>query len=679
MKTPITIAVWMLACVGVMSFSALAAPTRGLTVDDMLAMQRISDPAVSPDGQRVVFALRTTDVAANRGRFDIAMIDVAGGPLTMLTSHADNDTNPAWSPDGKHVYFLSTRGGSSQVWRIAVGGGEPVAVTSMPIDVNGYRVFPDGKRLLLAMDVFPSSSPAATAARDEELAKSKSKAKVYDALLFRHWDSWEDGKRSHLFVWSPDAPQKPLDLMPGRDADAPTHPFGGMEEVSISPDGNKVAFTMKDAAVDQAWTTNMDVFIAATSGKAKLDNLTADNKAWDGVPVFSPDGKQLALLSMARPQFESDGQRVVLVDMATRNRRVLTQAWDRSAQEIVFSADGKRIFTSADDVGRRGIFAIDVASMNVTTLFRDGNNGDVRIAGNKLVFAHDALSSPAELWTMSMTGTDAQALTHINDARVQSIAWGTAEQFSFVGAKGETVHGYVVKPPQMKATKVPVAFLIHGGPQGSFGDHFHYRWNPQVFAGHGYGAVFIDFHGSTGYGQAFTDSISGDWGGAPYEDLMKGLDAALAKYSWLDGKRVVGLGASYGGFMINWINGQTDRFKSLVCHDGNLDERFAYYDTEELWFPEFEHGGPPWSSNGYAKHNPIDHVAKWKTPTLVIHGGQDFRVVDTQGMATFTALQRRGIRSRFLHFPEENHWILRPQNSQRWHAEVFRWMDETNQ
>jgi len=285
---------------------------------------------------------------------------------------------------------------------------------------------------------------------------------------------------------------------------------------------------------------------------------------------------------------------------------------------------------------------------------------------------------PAELFTVKPDGSDLKQLTHVNDARVAALQWGDYEQFSFKGAKGDTVYGYAMKPAGgvRAGAKVPVAMLVHGGPQGSFGDHFHYRWNPQAYAGRGYGVVFIDFHGSTGYGQAFTDAISGDWGGAPYEDLMLGLDAALAKFTWLDKSRMAALGASYGGYMINWIHGHTDRFKALVVHDGNIDERLAYYNTEELWFPEWENKGTPWEKpEAYTKHNPIDFVKNWKTPTLVIHGALDFRVVDTQGMSTFTALQRKGIPSRFIHFPDENHWVLKPQNSKLWHDEVLGWLD----
>jgi dipeptidyl aminopeptidase/acylaminoacyl peptidase len=343
----------------------------------------------------------------------------------------------------------------------------------------------------------------------------------------------------------------------------------------------------------------------------------------------------------------------------------------------VWSKDDRTLFATADHLGRHAIFAIDAGTGKATPVFDKGTSTDVALGGEGLVFVHDDFQHPAELWTSDVHGGHARPVTHLNDARVAAIAWGQPEQYTFEGAKGDTVRAWFIRPPGISpGTRVPVAFLIHGGPQGSFGDHFHYRWNAEIFAAHGYGTLLVDFHGSTGYGQAFTDAIRGDWGGAPYEDLMKGLDAALTKYPVLDKDRMVALGASYGGYMINWINGKTDRFKALVCHDGNLDETLAYYQTEELWFPEWEHGGVPWESpEGYSKHSPMNLVKNWKTPTLVIHGGRDYRVVDTEGLGTFTALQRRGIPSRLLYFPEENHWVLKPAHSRRWHQEVLAWID----
>ncbi len=679
--TPTTVLATLL--VAALAGPAAAAPTRGLTIDDMLAMQRVAEPAVAPDGDRVVFAVRDTDLTANRGRWDLYLTSVSGRRATRLTSHPDNDTSPRWSPDGRHVYFLSSRGGSSQVWRIAAAGGEAEPVTALPIDVAGFEVFPDGQRLLLAADVWPeATSLADSAARDKAYAARPSSALAYDQLLFRHWDTWEDGKYSHLLVWTPPAlggkADDARDLTPGQRTDSPTHPFGGMEEVDISPDGKTVAFLARVGGREVAWTTNTDVFLVPADGRGKPVALTAANRAYDLNPTFAPDGKSLAVLAMARPGYEADRTRVVVYDLASKKPRVVTEAWDRSPASITWSADGKTIFTSADHLGHHALFAVDVAAGKVTPLVTQGSNADPRLAGAGLVFVRDGFTLPAELFYLPAAGGKPLQLTDLNGARAKAITWGHTEQYTFKGAHGDTVYGYVAHPaghaPASRA-KVPVAVLIHGGPQGSFGDHFHYRWNPQVFAGAGFGVVIIDFHGSTGYGQAFTDAIRGDWGGAPYQDIMAGVDAALARYPWLDGTRVAALGASYGGYMINWINGQTDRFRALVCHDGNLDEELAYYQTEELWFPEWEHGGVPWDKpDGYRKHNPIDHVAKWKTPTLVIHGGLDYRVVDTGGMATFTALQRRGIPSRLLYFPDENHWVLRPNNSKRWHDEVIGWI-----
>ena len=655
-----------------------AAPKHAFTVDDMLAMRRVSEHEVSPDGRLVAFTLRTTDVEANKGKTDVWIVGADGRGARRLTSHDANDGSPRFSPDGRFVLFLTTRSGSSQVWRIPVDGGEAEQVTDLPLDVSVFAPFPDGRRLLLAMEVLPQAKTLAeTKAFDDAQEKSKVKARAYDQLLFRHWSEWEDGKRSHVFVWTPGGGE-PIDLMRGMDADAPTRPFGGGEELAIAPDGAVVVFAAKNVGRAAAWSTNVDLWQVAADGRSKPQPLTADNAAWDGSPAFSPDGKQLAWLAMARPGFEADRTRIVVMDRATKKKRVLTEKWDRSPGELAWTNDGATLLTSADHLGNHALFAVDAATGAERALVAKGTNQGAQPAGDRIVFARDTLHLPVELFSIARDGGDMRAVTSVNAERVASIDWQDYEQFTFAGAGGDTVHAYVMKPRGFApGRKYPVAMLVHGGPQGSFGDHWHYRWNPQAYAGAGYAVLFVDFHGSTGYGQAFTDAIRGDWGGAPYEDLMKGLDAALAKYPWMDGGRACALGASYGGYMINWINGHTDRFKCLVAHASNLDERFAYFDTEELWFPEWEHGGTPWDNpQGYGKHNPIDFVKNWKTPTLVVHGALDYRVVDTQGMGVFTALQRRGVPSRFLYFPDENHWILKPQNSALWHREVLGWLDK---
>ncbi len=654
---------------------ALATPVhaKGLTVEDLLAMQRVGDPRVSPDGKWLAFSVRETDMDANRGRFDLWVVGVDGSNLTRLTSHPDSDTDPEWSPDGKWVYFTSTRSGSAQVWRIRTTGGEAEQVTDLDTDINGFHLMPDGKRLVLAIDVWPDAKTLADSIKKDSV-KPKTKARIYDQLLFRHWDQWEDGKYSHLFVWTSDKDVR--DLTPGLTTDTPMHPFGGMEQVDISPDGKWIAYVARVGGRAIAWTTNTDVYLVASDGRSRAINLTAANKAYDFDPSFSPDGKSVAVLAMARPGFEADRQRITVYDLASKKPRVIADAWDRSADTAVWSRDGKTIYTSADNLGSSSLFAIDVASGTARTLVEKGTNSSPALAGDRLVYLHDTLEAPAELFSAKLDGSDVKQITTFNKERLSKISIGDAEQFSFKGAKGETVYGYVIKPAGFKGGKAPVAFVVHGGPQGSFGDHFHYRWNAQTFAGHGYGVIQIDFHGSTGYGQAFTDAISGDWGGAPYEDLMSGLDAALAKYPWLDGSRVAALGASYGGYMINYMNGKTDRFKALVCHDGIFDLRFAYFDTEEVWFPEWEHRGTPWDKpEEYSKWNPVEFVKNWKTPTLVIHGGLDYRIPETHGMAAFTALQRKGIASRFLELPDENHWVLKPQNSKLWYDEVLGWID----
>jgi dipeptidyl aminopeptidase/acylaminoacyl peptidase len=386
---------------------------------------------------------------------------------------------------------------------------------------------------------------------------------------------------------------------------------------------------------------------------------------------------------MARPGFESDRYRVKLYDRTTGNTRTLTESWDRSPGSLVWTADSQTLLATAADAARQKVFSIDVAGGQPREVIGKHYNSGVAIAarpagGARLVYAQDSLVSPAEIWTSKLDGTDQQRLTHFNDERMRLAQVSQPDEFFFAGALDEKVQAWILKPVGFReGQKYPVAFVIHGGPQGAIEDHFHYRWNPQALAGAGYAVIAVNFHGSTGFGQAFTDSISGDWGGKPFEDLMKGLDHALAHYPWLDGDRVGALGASYGGWMINWINGHTTRFKCLVNHDGGFDEFANYFTTEELWFPEWEFRGVPWEKPElYDKFSPSRHVAKWQTPTLVIHGARDFRLVDAEGIATFTALQRRGIPSEFLYFPDENHWVLKPKNSIVWHDTVLAWLEK---
>ena len=666
------------------SAAAAAAEPHPFTVHDLLAMQRISDPQVSPDGTQVLFTLRTTDLDANAGRNDLWLVGADGSGLRQITTHKAGDFNGRWASDGRAIYFLSTRSGSSQVFKLAFDGGEAVQVTDLPVDVSNLELSPDGSHLGFSLEVFPACGADldCTKKRLDENDARKASGKIYDSLFIRHWDTWADGRRNHLFVLPSSGPAMAttaVDLMPGFGADAPSKPFGGSEEYTFTPDGKGIVYSARNVGREEAWSTNFDLFFSPIDGKAAPRKLTT-NPAWDTQPVFSPDGKQLVYMKMARPGFEADRFVLVVRDGMDGADRVLTQGWDRSPEEITWSADGKTIYVAAQDVGQKAIFAIDAATGAPRSIIGAGTNGSIGLAaGGRLVYSKNHLKSPAELWTANADGSNEKRITKINDERVAAVKLGEPEQMSFRGAGGDMVFAYIVKPVDFDpAKKYPVAFLIHGGPQGSFGNDFHYRWNPQTYAARGYAAVMVDFHGSTGYGQAFTDAIRGDWGGKPLEDLKKGLDAALAAYPWMDGERVGALGASYGGYMVNWIAGAwPDRFKALVSHDGNLDERFAYYATEELWFPEWEHGGTPWENPaGYAKHNPVDLVKNWKTPVLVVHGALDYRVVDTGGIATFTAAQRKGIPSKLLYFPDENHWVLKPHNSILWHDTVLDWLDQ---
>ncbi|MFY2562692.1 LpqB family beta-propeller domain-containing protein [Corallococcus terminator] len=671
-----------LSLVAALAIAASPAPARPqpFTHHDMISMRRLSSPRVSPDGKQVAYVLRTTDLEANRGRNDLWLVNIDGSGSRQLTSHPDSDSDPTWAPDGKSLFFLSSRGGSSQVWRLPVDGGEPLPVTKLPLDVGGFRLSPDGTRLAVSMDVFPdcTSGLECTTQRETERTKRKATGRTYDKLFARHWDTWKDGRRSHVFV-VPVAGGTPVDVMKGMDADGPSKPFGGPEEYTFTPDGKSVVFTARDVGRTESWSTDLDLFVAPVDGKAKPRKLTDKNRATDTSPLFSPDGKTLAYLAMARPGYEADRYRVILRTWPNGPERVLAEDWDRSAGSLAWSPDSKTLYASAGHIGQAPLFALDVASGQARQLTKDGTDDSPQPAANgSLVYVHDDLDSPADLHVLSADGTSKQ-ITQVNQEALSRIRFGGFEQFEFPGWNNETVRAYVVKPVDFDPKRqYPLAFLIHGGPQGSFGNHFHYRWNPQVYAGRGYVAVMVDFHGSTGYGQAFTDSIRDDWGGKPLEDLQKGLATALQRYPFISKEKKCALGASYGGYMINWIAGNwPDGFKCLVNHDGILDERMGYFDTEELWFPEWEHKGTPWENpEGYGKHSPINHVAKWKTPMMVVHGGQDYRVVETQGLGTFTALQRKGIPSKLLYFPEENHWVLRPANSIQWHDEVLAWLDQ---
>lgn len=654
-----------------------AASADPFTVQDMLAMQRISDPQVSPDGGRVAFVLRTTDLEADRGRTDLWLVGTDGEGLRQLTTHEEGDSNPRWAPDGESLYFLSSRTGSSQVWRLPLAGGEPEQVTDLPLDVANLTVSPDGERLAFSLAVFPDCEGLECTVERSAAEEEPPSGQAYDQMFIRHWDTWEDGRRNHVFVYDLEEGTA-TDVMADMVADCPSKPFGGGEEFTFTPDGSGVVFTARDGGPNEPWSTDFDLYLAPADGSAAPRNLTEENAAWDTLPVFSPDGSKLAYLAMETPGYESDRFRVVLRDWPEGETRVLTETWDRSPGSLAFSSDGGTLYATATDLGNVSLFAIDVGDGEVRRLLDEGHVRSPQPAGERILFGLDHFRSPVELYTVSADGGDRRQITDVNGDRLAEISFGEPEAFTFEGAEGDTVHGWLIRPVDFNPQKkYPVALLIHGGPQGSFGNDFHYRWNRQIYAAAGYAMVTIDFHGSTGYGQAFTDSIQNDWGGKPLVDLQQGLAAVLERNPWMDGDRVCALGASYGGFMINWIAGQwPERFRCLVNHDGIFDQRSMYFATEELWFPEHDFGGPYWEvPENYERFNPARFVDRWQTPMLVVHGALDYRVPLEQGLGAFTALQRRGVPSRFLYFPDENHWVLSAKNSIQWHEEVLAWLD----
>ncbi len=564
------------------------------TIDDLVRLKRLSDPQVSPDGRYVAYVLRETDMEANKGRTDIWLLDLAqkDAQPQRLTSDPASDTSPRWAPDNHTLYFLSTRGGSSQVWRIRIDGGEASRVTNYPLDVGALKVSPRGDLLAVSMEVLPGCDDLrCTKDRLDASAKDKATGRIYDKLFIRHWDTWSNGTRSHLFaarIGADGTASPAVDLSKSLDADVPSKPFGGDEDFGFSPDGASLVFSARIAGRTEPLSTNFDLFQVPVDGSAAPQNLTASNPAWDAQPVFLKNG-DLAWLAMDRPGFESDRFHIMLKDARTGTVHPLTQGWDRSVSRLGAMPDGHTLLATTSDLGQTALYSIDVKTGNPHKIVGTGEVAEYSVAKDRVVYALASLGAPEDLYGVPATGGAAKQLTHVNEALLGSRHMSEYEQFSFKGWNDETVYGYVVKPYGFEAgKKYPIAFVVHGGPQASLQNVWSYRWNAQAFAGGGYAVVMVDFHGSPGYGQAFTDSISRDWGGKPLVDLKKGLEAAIAKYNWLDGGNACALGASYGGFMMNWIQGNwSERFRCIVNHDGVFDQRMMYYSTEELWFMEW--------------------------------------------------------------------------------------------
>jgi len=650
-------------------------PARPMTAVDLQSMHRLGAPAVSPDGGTAVFTVSDTDWSKNKRVNTLYQLDLSrpgAQPVPIAGFQKAHDA--MFTADGS-LWFLMPVKDQDQLFRMR--NGQAAQVSSFKGDIGGFKVSDSGNMVVLwaDRDLRCADLTCAGLPAKDEIGSGR----TYDQLFIRHWDTWaEPGVRSRLFAFPATGAKLTgagVPIAGSLVGDTPSKPFGGGEEVAISADGRTVYFTLREAGRTEELSTNLDIFEAPADGSAPPVNLTGANDATDNLPTLSPDGRTLAYFAMARPTYEADRQVLMLRDLASGAVRPLTQAWDRSVDSIEWSPDGKSILVTAGDTLEEPVFRVDAATGKVTRLTGDGHYASVHALtdGGAIATMNSALA-PDDLYRLDPRGRPAK-LTDLNRAVLAQLDPVTFNKFNFTGAHGDTVWGFTLKPVMNKS--LPIALLVHGGPQGSFSNSWSYRWNPRLFAAPGYAAVGIDFHGSTGYGQAFTDAIHQNWGGWPLEDLQKGLAYITAHDPQLQANNACALGGSYGGYMMNWIEGNwPDRFKCLVQHDGVFDARAMAYETEELWFDEWEHGQHPYyeAPQEFEKWNPVNFVSRWKTPQLVVTSENDFRIPYTQGIAAFTALQRRNIPSRLLVFPDENHWVLKPKNSVQWYHEVFGWM-----
>lgn len=675
------------------------------TFEDMLKLKRVGAPVPSSDGKWVVFDCVDVDLEANTRISHLWVVPANGGESRRLNPTPNHEERPRFSPDGKRLIWTSKATDPTQIWMCdfdsgsGVLVGKPHQVTNISTGADGGIWSPDGKNIAFVSAVFPDCrDDACNKQRDEELKKSKVKAKIFSRLFYRHWSAFTEFKRSHLFVISADAvgafvsnaqalgtsASTPRDLTPG-DHDVPPFSLGGQDMYAISPDGKEVAYTSNIDEVE-ATSTNNEIFVVPMSGGTAKKISTSPGA--DTTPLYSTDGKYLAWRSQTRGGFEADKWRLLVQDRQSGKTRDLTQKFDRSVGSFTWFSDISNggLFFTAEDKGESPIYAL--------FLDRDQPTPGPRLHADDLVwqektstlfFTRMSIAAPNEIWRFNLSGetlgrtVEPEPVTHMNDALLSQLDMQPLESFTFKGANDEDVQGFMVKPPGFDPhKKYPLKFLIHGGPQGAWGNSWTYRWNAELFAATGnYVVVMINFHGSTGYGQKFTDSISGDWGGKPYVDLIKGLDYAEKTYPFIDKNREAALGASYGGYMANWLLGHTNRFKCIVSHDGMFNAESAYGMTEELWFPNWEFGGPPWKKRDvYRKWSPHEYAANFKTPTLVVHGQNDYRLDVSQGFDLFTTLQILKVPSKMLYFPDEGHWVLKPQNSRLWYKTVNDWVDQ---
>ena len=653
-----------------------AQPKRTITFDDLISFGRVSDPQISPDGKTVAFVVTWQLKEENKSSSNIYLVNVAGGDIRQLTNAKGGNNSPRWMPDGKNIAFISTRDSESQIWTISVNSGEAKKISHIATEASGLVVSPDGKWFAFSSDVYPDClNEDCNAKRLDAIKTSKVTAKIFTTLPFRVWNSWKDGKRSHLFVM-PSFGGEAIDVTPG-DYDTPPIDLGGNWDYAFSPDSKEIAFTRNpDTLV--AISTNNEIYIVPVFGGTPKN--ISNNRVNDSQPLYSPDGKYIAYRMMRRAGFEADRRELVLYERASGNLIDLTETFDYSVNDVVWSPDSKSLFFNADNKGNVSIYKVIIDGKKITEILDKGFSNSLRLTpdGKTMVIIEETIKTPAELFNMDIDGKNLKQITFINTQKLSQLEMNSLEDFWFFGADGVRVEGFLLKPPFFSANnKYPLIFLVHGGPQGQWGDEFHYRWNAQMFASRGYVVAMINPRGSTGYGQQFTDEISKDWGGKVYVDLMNGLDYLLKTCSFIDGNRIAAAGASYGGYMMNWILGHTDRFKCIVSHDGVFNPASAYGTTEELWFDEWEFGGTPYKNPElYKKWSPMEFVQNFKTPTLVIHGQQDFRLDVSEGFQLFTALQRQGVKSKMLYFPDEFHFVVKPQNAELWYKTVLDWIDE---
>src|SRR5215471_15831939 len=658
----------------------MAQEKHAIGFDDMIAMHRIAEADLSPDGQWVAYTIATPDMEANRNASNIWMAPVAGGEAIQLT-RTGKDSSPKWSPDGKTIAFLSARSGGSQVYLLPLEGGEAHPVSRLSTGADMVKWSPDGKAILFTSSVFPDcKDDACNSKRDEENEKNPVKAHVAEQLLYRHWNHWNDGKRSHLFVTASDGSGEPKDLTAGANYDVPPDQRGEESDINFSPDAKEICFTAVTDKVE-ATSTNGDLFIVQVAG-GEPKRITTQ-PGFDGNPVYSPDGKYIAYHAQLTAGYEADRWRVMLFDRAAGKSENLTESsFDRSAEGLAWSPDSKTIYFLAENETLVPVYTMAPKAGAVPRKVVDGFNSAFSLGadGKTLLLVRSSLTQPAEIFVAANDGSGLRQITHANDALLAKLEMNAPEKFWYDGAEGTKVEAMLIRPPQFDVKKkYPVLVLLHGGPRTMWGDSWGYRWNAQVFSAAGYATLMINRRGSTGFGQKFTDEITNDWGGKAYVDVMRGVDAALAKYPFIDGKRMAAAGGSYGGYMANWIATHTDRFKAIVSHAGIWDKN-SMYATEELWFEDHDMQGTPWTApENYKKWAPLTYataLGKFKTPTLVIGGERDYRVPYTQSLEFFSALQRQGVSSKLVIFPDEGHWVLKPLNSQFWYKTFLDWVDK---